>query len=42
MGRVWVSARHLTRSPVLPVRQDVVLWVSKNMGDGGEGDLVSG
>ena len=23
------------------VRRDVVLWVSKSMGDGGEGDLVS-
>lgn len=41
MGWVWVSARCLTRSPVLPVRRDVVLWVSKSMGDGGEGDLVS-
>ena len=42
MGRVWVSARRLTRSPVLPVRQDVVLRVSRSMGNGEEGDLVSG
>lgn len=42
MGWVWVLARCSTRSPVLPVGQEVVLWASKSMGWGWGGDLVTG